>query len=360
MSTHYQTFKHRDKLIRDCNMPLDYFDRAYANLSDRVIGHVLPHGRGTRQSLSGAGGLSSFDDTLPRFHANQTSISQTTKTMPASTTSLKASLKRLKDDLKKVEIKKAIRREQCRANQARYRDRQRAHQRTMQQSVQQLHEEVQSLKLKRQRLRFEERVNRSPWSIVSDVFRLIETSFRSPWQVTNADEMMRNTEVRPILATLQKSFAHDVGMGDLNGVDALLEQVRRYALYFSDPKMHLERVEELVPGVVMATAQFTATVSEFTLRCVFPHLEAPRPGDDVEDEYQALREKVLGQSLHCSCKMTFMIDEESGRVARLETSLDWMGPLVQVLGNVNDLSSLHNQALITQDCVIRSRKQKVA
>ncbi|KAK1934138.1 bZIP transcription factor 1 [Phytophthora citrophthora] len=330
-------------------MSLDYFDQVHTNLSDRVIGHVAPHRRDTHlHTARGYGGL----PTLSRFQANQVSSSRSSKTTPASPTSLRASLKRLQDDAKKVEIKKAKRREQCRTNQARYRDRQRAHQRKMQHHIQQLHEEVQSLKLKRQRLRFGPRANRSPWSIVSNVFRLIETSFRSPWQVTNADEMVQNAEARPILAMLQESFAHDVGMGDLNGMDALLEQVRRYALYFCDPKVHLKLVEELVPGVLTATAQFTATVSEFTLRCIFPHLQTPRPGDDIEDEIRALREKMLGQSLHCSCKMTFMIDEETGRVARLEASFDWMSPLIRLLGNVDDVSSMLNQALITRDCVI--------
>ncbi|KAG1705322.1 hypothetical protein DVH05_004253 [Phytophthora capsici] len=327
-------------------MSLDYFGQDHANSSDCVIGH---HRRDARhlQPARGFGGL----PTLPRLHANQISSSRPSKTTPASPTSLRASLKRLHDDAK-VEIKKAKRREQCRTNQARYRDRQRARQRKMQQSIQQLHEEVQSLKLKRQRLRFGQKTKRSPWRIVSDVFHLIETSFCSPWLVTNADEMMRNAEVQPILATLRESFAHDVGMGNLNGVDTLVQQVRRYALYFCDPKVHLKQVEELVPGVLTATAQFTAAVSEFTLRCIFPHLQAPRPGDDVEGEIRVLREKMLGQSLHCSCRMTFMVDEETGRVVRLETSFDWMGPLVRLLGNVNDVSSILNQALITRDCVI--------
>ncbi|KAG6945108.1 hypothetical protein JG687_00017481 [Phytophthora cactorum] len=154
-------------------------------------------------------------------------LSQARKTMQVSADHVRLSgLKRLRDveEMDKfdgLEIKKAIRREQCRHNQARYRDRQRAFQRRAQ------HE-----------------TNRSAWSIVTDLFRLLETGFRSPWHMTNADEMMKHTETREILAGLQKAFEHDVGKGDLHGVEALAEQLRRYSLYFIEPQMHLQRAEE--------------------------------------------------------------------------------------------------------------------
>ncbi|OWZ03836.1 Bzip transcription factor [Phytophthora megakarya] len=266
-------------------------------------------------------------------------------------TGIRSSVKRFRDDNEQIEIKKAIRREQCRNNQARYRDRQRAHQRRMNHKVQQLHEEVQGLKLKRQRLRYGEKTKCSPWGIVSDVFRLLETSFQSPWHMTNADEMMKHAEPQQILAVLQKSFLYDVGMGDLNGVTALLEQLRRYSLYFSDPKLHLKRVEEVVPGVVTATAQFNVTVSEFTLRCVFPHLQ-PNPVDVFTDELRSLRGKLLGQRLQCNCKLTFLMDQHSGRVARLETSVDWMTPLFQLLKNASEVSRVLSEALLTRNCEV--------
>ncbi|KAF4034204.1 hypothetical protein GN244_ATG13846 [Phytophthora infestans] len=244
------------------------------------------------------------------------------------------------DKFEKLEIKKAIRREQCRNNQARYRDRQRVIQQRMQHEVQQLHEELQGLKLKRQRLHFEEKTNRSSWSIVSDVFRLLETGLRSPWLMADTDEMMKHSEMRQILTDLQRSFEHDVGMGALHGVEALLEQPRRYSLYFSDPHMHLQRVEEQVPGVVTATARLKLTVLDFTIRCVFPHLEKPNSIDeDVKDIYRSLRKKLLGMRLDCRAEMTFLMNEESGRVSRLEVGIDVAESLLQLLRDITDASN---------------------
>ncbi|KAG7391585.1 hypothetical protein PHYPSEUDO_004087 [Phytophthora pseudosyringae] len=286
------------------------------------------------------------DPLVSGFSRNKTASSQVGKT-PA--TDLRASFTHTRDDAERanpVEMKKAIRREQCRTNQARYRDRQRAHQRREQQRVHELHEAVQSLKLKRQRLLFGERANRSPWSLVSDVFRLVETSFRSPWLLANADEMRKNAETRQILATLQKSFTHDVAMGALSGVDALLEQLQCYSLYFSEPHVHLQRVEELVPGVVTATARLRLAVSELTLRCVFPHLEETQVADADDDDLRSLRKKLLGQTLDCSCKVTLLMDDESGRVGRLETQIDLGRSLFQVLKDASAVSTVLGQTLL--------------
>ncbi|KAL4137892.1 hypothetical protein PRIC2_001402 [Phytophthora ramorum] len=252
---------------------------------------------------------------------------------------------------KTLEIKKIIRREQCRANQARYRSRQRSHQRHLQQTVQRLHEEVQGIKIKRERLRYSEKSNRSPWTIVSEVFQLLQTSFRSPWHM---NEMKRHAGTRQSLRVLQKSFTHDVAMGELSGVKALLEQLRRCSLYFGDPQLHLQHVEEVVPGVLTASARLGVTVSEFTLQCVFPHLNEAKEGeteDEDEDEEgrQLLREKLIGQRLDCSCKITFLTDEDTGRVVRLETSVDWMGALCRLLHDASVVASVLSQALLSAD-----------
>ncbi|KAF1785183.1 hypothetical protein GQ600_13556 [Phytophthora cactorum] len=251
------------------NVSFGHFDRSSAKLSDSVIGHVLRRGR-PRHTIR---------DEILQTPPETSSQDDASVSRPCKVVRSEASSRRRGDgQIRRPRDQKAIRREQCRHNQARYRDRQRAFQRRAQHEVQQLHEEVQGLKLKRQRLRFHEKTNRSAWSIVTDVFRLLETGFRSPWHMTNADEMMKHTETREILAGLQKAFEHDVGKGDLHGVEALAEQLRRYSLYFMSLRCICSEPRKLVPGVVTATAQLRLTVSEFTLRCVFPHLEKPKTG----------------------------------------------------------------------------------
>ncbi|KAF4045864.1 hypothetical protein GN244_ATG01694 [Phytophthora infestans] len=114
-------------------------------------------------------------------------------------------------------LKNAIRREKLRKYQARYRDRQRALQQLIHYALRQLHEEVQSLKLKRQYLGLKEKPTRSPWRIVSDVFRIVELGFHYPWNMINVDEMRKHAEMQPLMSQLKNAFEEDVGMGDLHG-----------------------------------------------------------------------------------------------------------------------------------------------
>ncbi|KAE9298039.1 hypothetical protein PF008_g23595 [Phytophthora fragariae] len=179
--------------------------------------------------------------------------------------------------------------------------------------------------------------------------------------MTSGEEMMKHAETRQSLRVLQKSFRHDVTMGSVSGTNALLEQLRRYALYFSDPQIQLKRVESVTPGVLTASALLSVTVSEFTLRCVFPHLEKVNSSDvdAAVDEYRALREKLLGQRLSCSCEMTLLLDEESDRVARLETSINLVESLFRVLGSVGDVVDVLQQALMTPECVVPNEGRRM-
>ncbi|KAE9226724.1 hypothetical protein PF005_g5002, partial [Phytophthora fragariae] len=87
---------------------------------------------------------------------------------------------------------------------------------------------------------------------------------------------------------------------------------------------------------------------------VFPHLENANTSDAdaAADDYRALREKLLGQRLSCSCEMTLLLDAESGRVVRLETSINLVESLVRVLGSAGDVVSVLQQALMTPEYVV--------
>ncbi|KAL4145850.1 hypothetical protein PRNP1_011726 [Phytophthora ramorum] len=161
--------------------------------------------------------------------------------------------------------KQAMRREQCRANQTRYRNKQLNRKRQLHQQNQRLEEEIQGLKLKRRSIKFERKSNQSPWTIVGEVFRLLEDGFRSPWRLASVEEMMKYADTRQSLELLQKSFLHDVAMGELRDINALMDQWRRYSLYFEDTHLELTRVEAVTAGVVSAIAVLSVTVTEFTL-----------------------------------------------------------------------------------------------
>ncbi|KAG7397009.1 hypothetical protein PHYBOEH_001459 [Phytophthora boehmeriae] len=244
--------------------------------------------------------------------------------------------------------KKAIRREQCRANQARYRNKQARIKRQLRHELQRLEEEIHGLRLKKRSIRFERKTNQSPWTIVSETFRLVEDGFRSPWRLANLDEMMKHAETRQALEFLQKSFVHDVGFGGLRGINALMDQWRRYSLYFEDPHLELKQVTVLTTGILCASATLRVTITEFTLRCIFPHLI----DEEDLDEMMSLEDRLLGQRVEYSCSMRFFFDELNGRVVRLEATVDWMPPLLRLLGSLECVSKVLGKALVSANCVL--------
>ncbi|KAK1934134.1 bZIP transcription factor 1 [Phytophthora citrophthora] len=248
---------------------------------------------------------------------------------------------------KRADDSKVRRREQCRANQARYRDKQRNAQMQLEKSVAQLHKELETLKRRYRDLSSRERSNQSPWSIIAEVFRLLEISFRSPWRVVGDRETQSHAETRQTLAVLETAFAHDAAMGDLRGVDALMEQLRLYSQHFGDTQLQLQRVESMAPGVMTARAKLSVTVTESTLRHIFPHL-TPSTGGNGK-----LYESLLGQRLECSSALNFLFSD-SDRVERLEISIDMTTPLLRVLGTVEDVSIVLRHARISSECTIGS------
>ncbi|EGZ06345.1 hypothetical protein PHYSODRAFT_531555 [Phytophthora sojae] len=243
--------------------------------------------------------------------------------------------------------KQAIRREQCRANQARYRNKQLNRKRQLQRENQLLEEEIQGLKLRKRSIRFERKTNQSPWTIVGEVFRLLEDGFRSPWRLASTEETMKHADTRQSLAFLEKAFVHDVAMGDLRGINALMDQWRRYSLYFEEPHLELNRVEVLVKGVVSATATLSVTITDFTLRCVLPELATCKGRKALQ-----LNRTLLGKRLSCDCSMRFLFDEASCRVVRIEPKIDLVTPLLRILGNIKDVSAVCKYALLTSECVV--------
>ncbi|KAL3657510.1 hypothetical protein V7S43_017648 [Phytophthora oleae] len=238
------------------------------------------------------------------------------------------------------------RRQRIRATQALYRKKKRECQTQLELEVEKLHQVVGDLKRKYRDLSSHERSNQSPWSIVAEVFHLIEISFRSPWRTVNAEEMKAHKETRQILAVLEQSFAHDAAMGSLRGVSLLIEQLRRFSQYFTDPFLQLIQVESVVSatGVLTARAKLSVTVSELSLKHIF-----------VEDGYEwreILCKHLLGQRLEFNCTMTFLFDEESCRVVRLENKIDLVPGLLQALRNLKHVSTVLESARFTSECIV--------
>ncbi|GMF32520.1 unnamed protein product [Phytophthora fragariaefolia] len=97
---------------------------------------------------------------------------------------------------------------------------------------------------------------------------LSELSTASPWHMMSVDEMRKDFEKQQSLRELEKSFTNNVSMGSVTGTNQVLEQLRRYSLYFGEQQIQLKLVESVAPGVLTASARLGLTVSDYTLHCV--------------------------------------------------------------------------------------------
>lgn len=239
--------------------------------------------------------------------------------------------------------KSARRREQCRVNQARYRHRQYQKEKQYSESVQELHEEIPLLELQRSRLICGVKLSVS--DVVVEYFHLFRYGVSVSQFALNAKSSRRTIvqcpQTQQQLVFLRSSMAQDIDLGYCCGLGALMNTWRQYSSCFKDIYFQLEQMEEIVTNVVVVLASLSLTVTEATLKLVFPELIGRELGD-----------KLLGRRLKLPCSIWFQWDESAGLVTRLETSLDFLLPLSEALSSLSDAAFVLSNAQIKHDGAI--------
>lgn len=93
----------------------------------------------------------------------------------------------------------------------------------------------------------------------------------------------------------------------------------------------------------MASAALSVTVSDVTLRHVFPHLL------ETEGRTAALGMKLLGQRLLLPHTTIFEWDGECSRIEQLTMSVDFLSPVLQLLGSLEDAAIVLDKAFIAPE-----------
>ncbi|POM60182.1 hypothetical protein PHPALM_30993 [Phytophthora palmivora] len=252
---------------------------------------------------------------------------------------------------KRIRLKTERRREQCRANQARYRQKQLNHAKTLEESVQKLRVDIPVLELQRNRLLYGGQQN--VWNVVVEYFHAFRFGVPVNLPVTSEDETicpsehLENAETKHQLAFLRSSMTEDVILGERRGVETLMEQWRQYSSSFQSLHFQLERVERTNDNFVSVLATLNVTISDMTFQRIFPHL---LDEDDADSTKSYLRSKLRGRRLQIPCSLCFEWGGKSiGRVTRLETTINFMTPLMKVFGDLSDVALVLESALITRD-----------
>uniref|UniRef100_H3H0Q8 BZIP domain-containing protein n=2 Tax=Phytophthora ramorum TaxID=164328 RepID=H3H0Q8_PHYRM len=265
---------------------------------------------------------------------------------------------------KRIRVKTERRRLQCRANQARYRQKQLTNNKTLEHTVQALRANIPVLELQRNRLQYGG--NQDIWNVVVEYFHnfrfgalmtLPETLEGRAHKSINEIKYRENAETKRQLAFLRSSMTENVMLGERSGVETLMKQWLLYSLSFQNLYFRLERVERTNDQFVSVTAVLNVTVSEETLRGIFPHL---LNRDAFEDEVgmakaASLRSRMIGQRLLLPCSLCFEWDASICRVVRLETTVNFVKPLTNVLGNLSDVAMVLEGARITRDGAVGIR-----
>ncbi|ETL48711.1 hypothetical protein F441_01785 [Phytophthora nicotianae CJ01A1] len=248
---------------------------------------------------------------------------------------------------RRVSVKSEACREQCRTNQARYRQKQREYVSNLESTVAQLRDEIPMLEVQRRRLRYDSQ--QRVWDVVVEYFQLFSNGVGDAFNQgsAHASDVLRTSEAQQQLMFLRSTMAPDVEFGNMSGVEVLMEHWRRLSEYHEDLHFHRTHMEKVSESIVTATATLSVTITKTTLECVFPRLMS---SENVED--LSLAVKLLGHKLEYPCSVLFVWDEETSLVVRMETDIDMATPLLGLLGNLKDVSRVLEGAVMTPSSYI--------
>ncbi|OWZ07627.1 hypothetical protein PHMEG_00019956 [Phytophthora megakarya] len=184
-------------------------------------------------------------------------------------------------------------------------------------------------------------VNSTALGIAVEYFRLFRFGVRQ--DVPTSEDMLGKAEAMVQRSFLKTAMAADVTDGTVVGASALLASWKFMSQCLENVDMLPIRIENGPEGVLNATAKCNFTITEKTLSLAFPHLI----GDGTAD---VLAEKLVGKKLTMDGTYQFKYDEQSGRITCFQVTPDIVTPLLRLLGNLEDVARMFDNAVITPEC----------
>ncbi|EGZ27683.1 hypothetical protein PHYSODRAFT_469671 [Phytophthora sojae] len=236
-----------------------------------------------------------------------------------------------------------LRRQRNREHQARYKTKQKNRVLDLENGIERLQQEIQELKLQRQIISIGVPGRQTKWGVAAEYFRLFRNGLRAPSRM--------NLPVGTVAAEfpvqrhfLQTTMTSDV-VGSLGcGVDALLQNWRLITLCHPDVDIQLMRLQAGPGERVVAYTRGTHTITEDTLRYAFPHL------NDGSNDSAWLASRLLGYKLVINGCTHLLWDADAGRMISIQYTADILTPMLQLLGNLDEVSKLFSKARVNPQC----------
>uniref|UniRef100_K3X529 BZIP domain-containing protein n=1 Tax=Globisporangium ultimum (strain ATCC 200006 / CBS 805.95 / DAOM BR144) TaxID=431595 RepID=K3X529_GLOUD len=283
---------------------------------------------------------SSFSTLLPA--STSASIPPFSAVGPATAAALPSIVSvNVKKKKKRIRIKTDRRREQCRTNQERYRKKQRSEGVELEEHVTNLREQVRVLEQQRVGLQQGFDSSAIPYDVVLDFFRQFRHGLYGQEQVS---QTLSAISRKHQLEFLHSVFRSNLEFGDFRGIDALVEQWRRYSTFHQDLTLELTNTVSFESvslsnnqtHTICATGELALTITRATIQHVFPHLEPT---------HARIVKKLIGKRVTYNGVFEFEFDADH-KVQRLDVSLDLVASLLGLLHNVRDVATVLEHARI--------------
>ncbi|KAG2987450.1 hypothetical protein PC123_g19431 [Phytophthora cactorum] len=236
---------------------------------------------------------------------------------------------------------KAANRERHRKNQERYRLRQKKMNIDLDHTIRKLRDEIQYLKSQRTSIYIGNSKHITLQNVVSEYFRVFRRGFVEP-----------DGSRIPALDYLRLSMAPDLDAGTVLGFEALARNWGVFTKFFRDVRVQLDSVEHTTAHSVVARTTISVTITEVTLRDVFLYRgrHSCSGSPDQQERGRHIAAKLLGQRLVMCGSVSFTWDSSTDQVVGLISQADMVSPLLQLMGNIEDVSNVLSNARVTPEC----------
>ncbi|KAG7377000.1 hypothetical protein PHYPSEUDO_012337 [Phytophthora pseudosyringae] len=203
--------------------------------------------------------------------------------------------------------------------------------------TQKLREEIETFERQHRCIATALPAQRNGWDFALEYFKV----FRCGLQSRGRSSLIKHTAAQ--LGFLRRTMSSDVVLNTGQGPDALLRSWKCISLWFQDVEVEQEGLDRGAAGSLVAVTRTSVTISDRTLRNVFPHLRG-KNGTNSE-----LAQQLLGQRIIMRGLTRFEWDSAVGCFTSVMTHSDLLTPLLRLLGNVEDVSRVFERSAVSPD-----------
>ncbi|KAK1935464.1 hypothetical protein P3T76_010689 [Phytophthora citrophthora] len=215
----------------------------------------------------------------------------------------------------------------------------------LEKETRQLREEVNKFEQRRHAISKAVSRHQNGWDVALEYFQL----FRFGLQAPRRGRPSKNQSANAQLDFLQSTMTPNVVFNSGQGPQAMLRSWKCMSLWFQDVEQKLETMDRGAAGSLAVMTRTGITITERTLRNVFPHL-ITQNGSRSE-----LAEKLLGQRIVMRGLTRFEWNSEVSRFTSVVAYSDLLTPLLELLGNVGDVARVFERSAISPDFQWRTK-----